>query len=47
MRKRTVWLMGPGATFDRRFAGQLMNVGENLPHPVWRYAYGMFLGVRV
>lgn len=46
-KKRSVYVMTPGSTFDTRFNGQLMEVGNGAPHPVWRYAMGMFLGVTV
>lgn len=45
LKKRTVWLLSAGSTFARRFRGSLLDVGVGMPHPVWRYAKGMFMGV--
>ena len=45
LKKRTVHLLGAGSTFRRRFAGTVLDVGVGMPHPVWRYARGMFMGV--
>lgn len=44
-KKRTVFVMNAGATFTTRFDGTLLDVGIDLPHPVWKYAKGLFLGV--
>ena len=44
-KKRTVALMGAGSTFRRRFRGQVMDVGAGMPHPVWRCAVPLFMGV--
>ncbi len=46
MKKQTVYLLGAGSTFRRRFRGGMMDVGIGMPHPVWRYARAMFMGVR-
>lgn len=46
-KKRTVYLMSAGSTVQKRFKGCMMNVGDHSPHPVWRYAMGMFMGVKV
>lgn len=45
LKKRTVWLLSAGSTFARRFRGSLLDVGIGMPHPVWRYAKAMFMGV--
>ena len=45
LKKRTVHLLGAGSTFRRRFAGTVLDLGVGMPHPVWRYARGMFMGV--
>ena len=46
-KKRTLYLFGAGSTFPKRFEGQLLDVGLNMPHPVWRYAEAGFMGVRI
>ncbi|MBO4885973.1 MAG: type III-A CRISPR-associated RAMP protein Csm4 [Clostridia bacterium] len=45
MKKQTVYLLSAGSTFRRRFAGTVLDVGVGMPHPVWRYARGLFMGV--
>ena len=45
LKKQTIWLLGAGSTFLRRFRGSLLDVGVGMPHPVWRYARAMFVGV--
>lgn len=45
-KKRTLYVMSAGSTFANRFDGCMEDVGVNMPHPVWRYEKGMFLGVR-
>ena len=46
LKKQTVYLLGSGSTFRHRFRGSLLDVGIGMPHPVWRYARAMFMGVR-
>lgn len=45
LKKQTVYLLGAGSTFTRRFQGCLLDVGIGMPHPVWRYARALFMGV--
>ena len=45
LKKQTVYLLGAGSTFTHRFQGCLLDVGIGMPHPVWRYAWAMFMGV--
>lgn len=45
LKKQTVYLLGAGSTFTHRFQGCLLDVGIGMPHPVWRYAKAMFMGV--
>ena len=45
LKKRTTYLLGAGSTFPRRFEGTVLEVGVGMPHPVWRYARAMFMGV--
>lgn len=44
-KKRTLYLLSSGSTFAQRFHGQIINVAQNMPHPVWRYAMAGFMGV--
>ena len=45
LKKRTVYLLGAGSTFTHRFAGTVLDVRAGQPHPVWRCARGLFMGV--
>lgn len=47
LKKQTSYLLGSGSTFQRRFGGTLLDVGIGMPHPVWRYARAMFMGVEI
>lgn len=44
-KKQTVFLLGAGSTFRHRFHGTVLDVGIEMPHPVWRYAVPLFMGV--
>ena len=44
--KQTVWLFAPGSTFRNRFSGDILDVSTNAPHPVWRCARAMMMGVQ-
>lgn len=46
-KKRTQYFFAAGSVFGRKFDGDLYDVGENMPHPVYRYAKPIFLGVNV
>ena len=45
VKKQTVYFLNAGSTFRRRFTGTILDVGMDMPHPVWRYARAMFMGV--
>lgn len=45
LKRQTVYLLGAGSTFPHRFQGSMLDVGIGMPHPVWRYARAMFMGV--
>ena len=47
LKKQTSYLLGSGSTFQCRFGGILLDVGIGMPHPVWRYARAMFMGVEI
>ena len=44
--KQTMWLFAPGSTFKGRFVGEILDVSTNAPHPAWRCAKAMMMGVR-
>ena len=46
-KKHTVFLLGSGSVFSRRFRGTMLDVGLGMPHPVWRCAMAGFMGVDV
>lgn len=43
--KQTVWLFAPGSTCAHRFSGDVLDISTNAPHPVWRCAKAMMMGV--
>ena len=45
--KQAVWLFAPGSTFKVRFSGDILDVSKNAPHPAWRCAKAMMMGVRI
>lgn len=45
MKKRTCYFFSAGSVFAARFSGTIPDVGQNMPHPVYRYAKAMFMGV--
>lgn len=44
-RKRDLCVMAAGATFTKRFKGQIVDVSDGGAHPVYRYAKPMLMGV--
>ena len=44
-RKRDLCVMAAGATFKKRFQGQIADVSDGRDHPVYRYAKPMLMGV--
>ncbi|MDO5325215.1 MAG: hypothetical protein Q4G00_00710 [Clostridia bacterium] len=46
-KKHTVFLLGAGSVFPKRFRGTMLDVGLDMPHPVWRCAMAGFMGVDV
>ncbi len=47
VKKRTSWLLAGGSTFTKRFDGQVINAATVSPHPVWRYAKALMMGVNI
>ena len=47
VKKRTSWLLAAGSTFKQRFHGQVLNAATISPHPVWRYAKALMMGVKL
>lgn len=44
-KKKTVFLLGSGSVFSHRFVGTMLDVGQSMPHPVWRYAMAGFMAI--
>lgn len=48
IKKKTSWLLAPGSVFTRRFDGIVEDVAiSQSPHPVWRCAKALMMGVNV
>lgn len=47
VKKRTTWCFAAGSTFSTRFDGIVMDVSTVSPHPVWRYAKALMIGVNL
>ena len=47
VKKRTQYFFAAGSVFGQTFEGGLCDVGIDMPHPVYRYAKPIFLGVNV
>ena len=45
VKKQTQYFFAAGSVFDRRFSGDLYDVGRNTPHSVYRYSKPIFLGI--
>ena len=45
LRKRDLYVFASGSCFVKRFAGDIYDVSDGSPHPVYRYARAMFMGV--
>lgn len=45
VKKQTQYFFAAGSVFDRRFSGDLYDVGRNMPHSVYRYSKPIFLGI--
>jgi len=46
-KKASVTMLDAGSCFPKRFPGQMAMLGSSEGHPVYRYGYGLFLGVEV
>ena len=44
-KKKDMYLMAPGSTFQKKFRGDLFDVSSGGSHPVYRYAKPVFMGV--
>lgn len=47
LKKRTIYMLGPGSCLNRRFAGSMHDLSEHGNHPVWRCANSLFAGVNI
>lgn len=45
MKKQTGYLFAAGSTFTSAFRGELKDVGNDMPHPIWRYGIPVFIQV--
>lgn len=45
VKKKTQYFFAAGSVFLQPYSGELFDVGNNLPHPVYRYSKPIFLGV--
>ena len=43
LKKQTGYLFAAGSSFERGFAGELLDVGNAMPHPIWRYGIPIFI----
>ena len=47
IKRDSVYMLEAGSCFDRRLQGQLVNLGEQAGHPVWRYGRGLYTGLDI
>lgn len=47
VKRDSVYMLEAGSCFDRRLQGQLVNLGEQAGHPVWRYGRGLYVGLDI
>lgn len=47
IKRDSVYMLEAGSCFDRRLQGQLVNLGEQAGHPVWRYGRGLYAGLDI
>ena len=45
LKKQTGYMFASGSAFTSKFEGIMPDVGRNMPHPVLRYGYPIFIGV--
>lgn len=47
LKKKDLYVLKSGSCFKTRFAGDIYDVSRENMHPVYRYAKGMFVGVKI
>lgn len=47
LKKKTIYMLGPGSCLRRRFRGGMHDLSDNGGHPVWRSANSLFVGVNI
>ena len=47
VKRDSVYMLEAGSCFDCRLQGQLVNLGEQAGHPVWRYGRGLYAGLDI
>ncbi|MFA7078995.1 MAG: type III-A CRISPR-associated RAMP protein Csm4 [Syntrophomonas sp.] len=45
LKKRTMYMLGPGSCLRSRFKGGMFDLSDNGAHPVWRCGNNLFVGV--
>lgn len=45
MKKQTEYFFAAGSSFTSAFHGELKDVGNDMPHPIWRYSIPVFIQV--
>lgn len=45
IRKKDVFMFKSGSVFKEKFKGEILNLGVNYQHPIYKYGIGMFVGV--
>lgn len=47
LKKKTMYMLGPGSCLTHRFRGGMHDLSDNGAHPVWRLANSLFMGVNI
>ena len=47
LKRDSVYMLEAGSCFGRRLQGQLVNLGGQAGHPVWRYGRGLYAGLDI
>lgn len=47
LKKRTIYMLGPGSCLPKRFKGEMFDLSDNGAHPVWRSGSTLFAGVNL
>jgi CRISPR-associated protein Csm4 len=47
LKKRTIYMLGPGSCLRSRFKGGMFDLSDNGNHPIWRNGNTLFVGVNI